>query len=482
MNNLTTNLNFSIAAILASAGCMTLSAKPATEQKPNVLMIIVDDYGRHDLSMTGSQLYQTPNIDQLATESTFFNNAYVAYPRSVPSRYSIMTGRHCARPQEKSRSDERHVESTDYSIAESFKEAGYATYICGKWHLNGRDGSTPADKGYDVVIGSGAAGATSSYFAPFNQNLKDGGHEKAIEGMDDAPEGTYLTDYMSEVTASYIKEQSADKPFFAICSYYAVHTPLEAKPEMVKEYRQKVKGLGLGDDPMMSEEAGDTKTQQDNPTYAAMIESTDSGIGLMIEALKEAGLYDNTIIVFISDHGGLSNRGNKRQVATTNLPLKAGKGHLYEGGIRVPFFVHLPSQQQGRMSDQVVSSLDIIPTLIYICELPVSKSAELDGLSLTPALHPSREKALAQRDLFWHKADERPTSTGDYVSSAIRSGDYKLIDFYKQNRIELYDLSTDEGERNNIAGEMPEITNELMKKLNTWRKDVNVIVKQQKNK
>ncbi len=482
MNRLITNLNLSAATILASSGCFTLAAKPAEEQKPNVLMIIVDDYGRHDLSMCGSQLYQTPNIDQLAGESTFFNNAYVAYPRSVPSRYSIMTGRHCARPQTTSRSDERHVEATDYSIAEGFKDAGYSTYICGKWHLNGRDGSTPADKGFDVVIGSGAAGATSSHFAPFNQKVKSGGHEKAIKGMDDAPEGTYLTDYMSEVTASYIREQSADQPFFAICSYYAVHTPLEAKEDMVKDYRKKIREMGLGEDPMMSEEAGDSKTQQDNPTYAAMVESTDSGIGMMIEALKETGLYDNTIIVFISDHGGLSNRGNTRQLATTNLPLKAGKGHLYEGGIRVPFFVHLPSQQKGRMSDQLASSLDIVPTLIDICDLPVGKNIELDGLSLSPALTPSREKKLEQRDLYWHKADERPTSTGDYVSSAIRSGDYKLLDFYKQNRIELYDLSKDEGERVNLAEQMPELTSELMKKLDDWRKDVKAIIKTPKKK
>ncbi len=480
MKELNYTLKLTAATLLATTSSVAALAKPATTQRPNVLMIIVDDYGYYDLSLTGSALYETPRIDELANSSTSFSNGYVAYPRSVPSRYSIMTGLHCARPQEKSRNDERHVESTNFSIAEPFKAAGYNTYICGKWHLNGRDGSTPADKGFDTVVGAGAAGATSTHFAPFNQKIKEGGKEKAIQGMDDAPEGTYLTDYMSEITASYIKNQSQDKPFFAICSYYAVHTPLEAKEEMVDKYRGKVKSLGLKEDPMKKEEAGDTKTQQDNPTYAAMIESTDSGVGLMIDALKEAGLYDNTIIVFVSDHGGLSNRGGKRQVATTNLPLKAGKGHLYEGGIRVPLFVRLPEQTKGRKSEQVASSLDIAPTLLDLCKLEASEGTQFDGVKLTPALNPKKEGSIESRDLYWHKADERPSSTGDYASSAIRSGKYKLLDFYKQGRVELYDLSQDEGEQRNIAKENPAVTAQLMAKIESWRKEIGAIIKKDK--
>ena len=225
---------------------------------------------------------------------------------------------------------------------------------------------------------------------------------------------------------------------------------------------------------MKKEEAGDCKTQQDHPVYAAMIESVDEGIGKMIEALKTTGQYDHTIIVLISDHGGLSNRGNKRELATTNAPLKAGKGHLYEGGLRVPMLVHLPGQKENKTCDLPVMSFDLLPTLADLCNAPVDGKAELDGMSLKPALTGKNPPALAARDLFWHKASQRPTSPGDYVSTAIRSDRYKLLDFYQQNRIELYDLQSDPGENHNLAIEQPEITRQLMQKLNDWRKEMNV--------
>lgn len=243
---------------------------------------------------------------------------------------------------------------------------------------------------------------------------------------------------------------------------------------MINRYETKIEKLGLREDPMKKEEAGDCKTQQDHPVYAAMIESVDEGIGKMIEALKTTGQYDHTIIVLISDHGGLSNRGNKRELATTNAPLKAGKGHLYEGGLRVPMLVHLPGQKENKTCDLPVMSFDLLPTLADLCNAPVDGKAELDGMSLKPALTGKNPPALAARDLFWHKASQRPTSTGDYVSTAIRSGRYKLLDFYQQNRIELYDLQSDPGENHNLAIEQPEITRQLMQKLNDWRKEMNV--------
>lgn len=187
--------------------------------------------------------------------------------------------------------------------------------------------------------------------------------------MEDAKPGEYLTDYMSRKTVDYLKSVStSNKPFFAVCSFYAVHTPIEAKKEVSERYRAKVRKLGLGEDPMKKEEAGVAKTQQDHPVYAAMIESVDEGIGHMIQTLKETGQYDNTIIVLISDHGGLSNRGNNnRELATTNLPFKAGKGHLYEGGLRVPLLIHLPGQKKEVKSDVPVVSYDLLPTLADLC-------------------------------------------------------------------------------------------------------------------
>lgn len=226
---------------------------------------------------------------------------------------------------------------------------------------------------------------------------------------------------------------------------------------------------------MKKEEAGVAKTQQDHPVYAAMIESVDDAVGDMITALKETGQYDNTVFVLISDHGGLSNRGMKpRELATTNSPLKAGKGHLYEGGIRVPLLIHTPGQESKQIKDQKVVSYDLLPTLADICGLEVSKDVELDGVSIKPLLDGKKQEQLDSRDLFWHKASERPNSTGDYVSTAVRAGNYKLIDFYLQNRVELYDLTNDPGENNNIAAKNPDKVKELMAKIETWRKNTGV--------
>lgn len=456
--------------------------KAADQTKPNVLMIIVDDWGPSDLSCTGSKFYETPNIDSLVTSSTSFNQAYVAYPRSVPSRYSIMTGLNCARPQNKdikgTEADERKVDKSSYAIAEPFQAAGYNTYFIGKWHLSTED-CLPQDKGFDINIGGGKAGATSSHFAPFNQNYKpdrptaEGG---MIENMDDAAPGEYLTDYMSRKVVSYL-ESEHKKPFFAMCSFYAVHTPIQAKKDIIAKYRAKKERLGLMEDKYVPEEAGERKAVQNNEVYAAMIESVDEGVGNMVRTLKRTGLYDNTIIVIISDHGGLSNRGagNKRELATCNDPYKAGKGHLYEGGIRVPFFVHVPGQTRKINSDIPVVSYDIFPTVTDLCDVPLKKDAKLDGLSLKPLVTNTKaDKTLKTRELFWHKAAERPTQTGDYVSSAVRKGNYKLIDFYRQNRVELYDVVKDPGEKNNLADAKPEVVKALMADVKQWRKELNV--------
>lgn len=461
-----------LAAIGAMVPAAGLQAKKQP-QKPNVLMLVVDDWGAHDVGYNGSRLYETANIDALAGESTVFSQGYVAYPRSVPSRYSLITGRHCARPQEGAKSDDRKVNQDSYCIAMPFKEAGYNTFIIGKWHLS--DGKTmPQDKGFDINIGAGRAGSTGTYWAPFN---KEGvsNPDKMIFGMEDAREGEYLTDYMGRKTVEYLKQEAKDdKPFFAVCSFYAVHTPLEAHKDMADRYRRKIEAMGLGKDPMVAQEAGDAKTQQDHPVYAAMIESVDNAVGDIIRTLKETGQYDNTVIVLISDHGGLSNRGNKRELATTNLPLKAGKGHLYEGGLRVPFLIHLPGQTKGSDCAVPAVSYDILPTLADICNAPVDPAAELDGTSLKPLLKGKKPENLLNRDLFWHKASQRPTSTGDYVGSAVRSGNWKLIDFYLQDRIELYDLSKDEGENHNLAGDRPEVVKEMMAKIESWRKEAGV--------
>lgn len=444
---------------------------------PNVILFVVDDWGANDMSFAGSKFYETPNVDALASTSNMFNNGYVCYPRSVPSRYSLITGRHCARPQEGSKNDERHVDESSYSIAEPFKEAGYETFIIGKWHLSTKT-SSPESKGFDINIGAGHAGAPASYFNPFNI-VKRNGHQAKdpILGMDDAEPGEYLTDYMGRKTVDYIK-QKHDKPFFAYCSFYAVHTPLEAKEEPTKRFKDKRNDLGLTQDTFIPEEAGVRKGEQNNAVYAAMIESVDQAIGSIIDALKESGQYENSIIVLISDHGGLSNRGTtNRELATTNAPLKAGKGHLYEGGIRVPYLIHLPNQKKQKKHSELAMSFDIFPTLADLCNVPLKADADIDGVSLGKLINSGKQSELKDRALFWHKAAERPNSTGDYVSSAMRKGKYKLIDFYHQDRLELYDLESDPSESNNLADQLPQITSQMHSELNEWKRSNNVIVK-----
>jgi len=476
--------NFAFAAFVCNTAFIPQFAeakntkKTELKQKSNVLIILVDDWGASDLSYKGSSFYETPNIDGLAGQSTMFNNAYVAYPRSVPSRYSLWTGMHCARPQNLDKSteaDERKINKNTYSIAEPFKVSGYNTFFIGKWHV-ATDDFMPQDKGFEINIGGGHAGATSSHFAPFNKNYKDNsrGEGGKIEDMDDAENGEYLTDYMTRKTVDYIKTKRT-KPFLSVVSFYAVHTPLQAKKELVAKYEKKKIALGLSSTNYIPEEAGERLAQQNNATYAAMIQSVDEGVGKMVDALKATGQYENTVIVLLSDHGGLSNRGsgNKREVATNNNPYKAGKGHLYEGGIRIPMFVHLPGQQKSNQSDILTAGYDLFPTVADLCQVSIPTNVKLDGVSLAPALN-GKEKKYAKRELYWHKSAERPASTGDYVSSAIRSGNYKLIDFYQQNRIELYDLSKDISETKNIANEKPEITQQLMDKINNWRNDLNV--------
>jgi arylsulfatase A-like enzyme len=452
-------------------------------RQPNVLFIVVDDWGAQDLSFAGSRFYETPNIDRLAGQSTSFSNAYVAYPRSVPSRYSLWTGMHCARPQglKGTEADERKIDKNTLAIAEPFKAAGYATFFIGKWHL-ATDDCLPQHKGFEINIGGGHAGATSSHFAPFNQNYKDNsrGEGGLIEGMDDAAPGEYLTDYMTRKTVEYIKTKR-DKPFLAVVSFYAVHTPIQAKKEMIAKYQAKKISLGLTEDRYIPEEAGERKAQQNNAVYAAMVESVDQGVGKLVDALKESGQYDNTLIVIVSDNGGLSNRGagNKRELATNNDPYKAGKGHLYEGGIKTPLLIHLPAQTNAGKSDVLTAGYDLFPTVAQLCDVKVDK--KLDGRSLAPVLN-GNSKVFAKRELYWHKSAERPASTGDYVSTAIRMGNYKLIDFYEQDRIELYDLSKDVSESTNIAAKKPKITRRMLAKVQNWRNEMNVNMPKKNNK
>lgn len=455
-------------ALLVIVGTQALWAE---DSHPNVLFILVDDFGPRDLSCYGSEVYDTPNMDRLAATGARFTQAYVAYPRCVPSRFAILTGKHPAEYQ-KDR-DSVHIEpDRDVTIGQAFQDAGYNTFYCGKWHL-GEGHSTPDNVGFDVTVAAGAAGAARSHFAPYNVSRQKGHGEKhGIEGLDDAPEGEYLTDRLTAETIDFIKA-NRDQPFFAMLAHYAVHTPIEAKPHLTKRYQEKIDGFNFPDEQYEPESASENLLYQSNATYAAMIQSVDNGVGRLLNLLDRLELADNTIVVLASDHGGLSARGGKRQVATSNRPFRAGKGHLYEGGLRIPLIVRWPARiAAARTIDNPVITMDLFPTLLELSGQELRPDAHRDGVSFAGLLLDSEATTDAERTFVWHNPAPRPSSTGDQFSSAIRQGKWKLVEFPTLNRVELYDLDKDREEKTDLAEQAPDRRDRLLSQLRDWKNSV----------
>lgn len=472
-------LLFCIAATLALSSVCLDQQVMAQAKKPNVLFILVDDYGWRDIHNYGSDFYETPNMDKLIGESLKFTQAYATYPRCTPSRFSIMTGSHTARisggrGKEMVGKPDFHVSAPNISIGQAMKNAGYNTFFIGKWHL-GLDQYAPGKLGFDYNIASGNAGATSSHFAPYNMapNGKASVRTILIPDLDDAPKGENLEDRLTEETIKRLKtDAKKDKPFFGILAHYAVHKPLQGKPEYVKYFQEKLKKnpppAGPDYEP---ESAGENKLKQDDAVYAAMIKNLDDNIGKIIKTLDDLGISKNTIIVVTSDHGGLSSRGNKRGLATSNRPLRAGKGNLYEGGIRVPLFIKWPGViKGGTQTSSIVQGIDNFPTIVDMAGGKIPQAQWLDGKSYIDVI--KEGKSHTDRTVFWHNPDPSPTNTADIYSSAVRSGDYKLMDLFADGKKELYNLKDDIGERRDIAAQHPDIVNKLYTELETWRKKI----------
>ncbi|NIK91589.1 sulfatase [Mangrovimonas sp. CR14] len=461
-----------IGLVLNSCNSTTTVAEEETQvldKKPNILIIHVDDLGFHDLSCNGSQIYQTPNIDKLASESVVLNNAYANYPRCVPSRYAMMTGDYPIQngdvPDDGFKMD--HVPENK-NFVKNIKKAGYQTAYFGKWHLG--DEMSLKEFGYEFSFAAGHAGSPISFLYPFNQQKWGNGKSKKtpIPDVDEvSKDGDYLMDVMTENVMSYIKTRDKNKPFMAMFSFYAVHQPLEAKEKDIERNQEEIRNFDFGNQPeYIKEGTGRTKMRQDHPKYAAMVETMDENVGKLLQLLKDLQIEDNTIVVFSSDHGGLSNDGTKeRDLATTNFPLRAGKGWLYEGGIKVPLFVKWKGQFNPKTDEEsLVVLMDVFPTLL---DITTKKSLETEGKSFLPILH-NKEK-WSNRTVFWHSSKARPVNTGDTKSSAIRKGDYKLINWYVEGRTELYNISKDPSESHNLSGEMPELANSLLTELNNWK-------------
>ncbi|HEY3787410.1 MAG TPA: sulfatase, partial [Urbifossiella sp.] len=363
-------------------------------RKPNIVLIVADDLGGRDLGCYGSTFHKTPNLDKLAKEGARFTDFYAACPVCSPTRASILTGRHPQRmnltdwlPGRPDRPDQKlnrpvinqQLPLEETTIAEALKSAGYATGIIGKWHLGGA-GFEPTKQGFDVNIAGDATGTARGYFAPFKNKLG------AMPGLEDAPDGEYLTDRLAAEAERFIASHR-DKPFFLYLPHYAPHTPLTAKKEILAKYKgSPVHGV------------------QSHPVYAAMLESLDEAVGRVVRALDAAKLTDNTIVIFTSDNGGLATLEGMPFAPTINSPLREGKGYLYEGGIRVPLIVKWPgSVKPGGTISELACSIDFFPTFLQLAspdhKVGESVALPIDGISLLPAL--SGEK-LPERSLYWH--------------------------------------------------------------------------------
>jgi len=440
-------------------------------EKPNIVFILIDDLGVMDTELMADAFYETPNILRLAERGMTFTNGYCAHPRCVPSRYAIQTGRFPCRDGMNIQGAEKTM-TKHATIGEAFLEEGYATFFAGKWHLGKEESAWPHHRGYEINKGGCHAGAPGSYFFPFHVARKgkaDHGAADGLYGLEEGTEGEHLTDRLTTETEDFVRNhvsKSPDQPFFAFLSHYAVHTPIEGKPEEVMHFAAKAEELSGAGEPEMIEADGMTKTRRDNPDYASMVKTMDDSVGAILDLLDELKLADNTIVALTSDHGGLSNRGSKsnREVATSNLPYRAGKGHIYEGGLRVPFLVAYPPMvKSGSATEDVAVGTDLFPTLLDMCQLELRPKDHADGISLVPAL--KEERLERRRPLFWHGPLPRPTQTGDMAASVIRDGNLKLVKRYFPESLELYDLESDPYEETNLASSQPDEAAKLQERL-----------------
>jgi arylsulfatase A-like enzyme len=461
-------------------------------KKTNILFILIDDLGWRDIGCAGSNFYQTPHIDRLSAEGMRFTDAYASCPVCSPTRASVMTGQYPAtvgitdwidwggrlHPLRGRVIDVpylKRLKPTDYSLPRVLKEAGYQTWHVGKWHLGG-EGSLPENHGFEVNIGGCHAGSPGAggYFSPWSIPV--------LQDVD-VPPGTYLTDYLTDCAVKLIQERDADRPFFLNLWPYAVHIPIQAKPDKVAYYKSKARLVGLDrqetfrDGEFFPCEPNRTerirrRLLQSDPTYAAMIENLDENLGRVLQAIDDAGESENTLVIFTSDNGGLATSEGS---PTCNAPLAEGKGWMYEGGVRVPLIVKWPDRiRSGSICRESVTTPDFYPTLLEVAGSATLPGHELDGVSLTPLL--TQTGRLGRKAIFWHYPHYG--NQGGTPGSSMRMGDYKLIEFFEDGRLELYDLKADPGETRNLAVDQPRRVEEMRDLLAEWRRSVEARIPQ----
>lgn len=445
--------------------------------KPNFLFILADDLGWTDLGYTGSKFHETPNIDKLASQGMIFTDAYAACPVCSPSRAAILSGKYPARlnltdyiPGNRSYGPHKDQQMTcdpfklqmdleEYTIAEAMKDAGYVTFFAGKWHVCEDEKYYPTSQGFDINKGGNNTGhPASGYFSPYNNPQ-----------LPDGTDGEYLTDRLTDEVISFI-EKNKDTTFFAYLSFYTVHLPMQGKPDKVEKYQVKLSSMNYEGEEFTQHGITYVKHHQNMPHFAAMVESMDENIGRLLNSLKKAGIEDNTVVIFTSDNGGMATSNITNNIPTSNDPLRAGKGYLYEGGIREPMIIKWPNKIKGGSAiDTPVTGTDFYPTILDLAGLDLNPGQHMDGLSLEPLIFDNK---LDIRPIYWH-FPHYSGGLGGRPSGAVRLGDYKLIEFYEDMHIELYNVHEDLSEKNDLTAEMPDKANELKELLHKWRIDVN---------
>ncbi len=466
-------------SVIKRALSIALIVVPATlslaAEQPNIVFILVDDLGKHDLSCEGSTFYETPHIDRIATQAMRFANGYSACQVCSPSRAAIQTGKTPARvkitdyispnganqPEQWSRNTKLLPASfsiqlalEEQTIAEALKPLGYHTFFTGKWHLGG-EGFLPTDQGYDINIGGHEYGTPpGGFFAPHKN-----------KAMADGPACEHLPLRLGRETAQYIhSRKNANTPFFAMLSFYSVHAPLQTTQALWSKYQKKAELMDLVQERQrfVFDRTQEVRQVQDNPIYAGMMEAMDSAVGLVLQALEDSGQADNTVVIFTSDNGGVSSGDG---YATSALPLRGGKGRQWEGGIRQPFYIKVPGKTNGATVDTFASGIDFFPTILEFAG--ATPSPHLDGRSLLPVL---MGENLPHRSLFWHYPHYG--NQGGEPSAIIREGEWKLIHYFEDERDELYNLADDLGEQTDVSQVQPERVQALHTKLFEWLKEV----------
>jgi arylsulfatase A-like enzyme len=444
------------------------AAEPAA--RPNVVLILADDLGWADLGCYGADLHETPHLDQLARESMRFPQAYSPAPVCTPTRAAIMTGNAPARLgitiwsegslagprnrrllQGESSHDLPHTRTT---LARHLQDQGYLTALVGKWHLGDAD-HYPQTHGFDINIGGTHWGAPTTFFFPYSGAGRFGEQFRYVPHLEFGKQGEYLTDRLTDEALAVI-DHAGQRPFFLYLAHHAPHTPIEAKPADVEHFQRKLR-------PGM---------RHQNPVYAAMLKTLDESVGRVTARLRERGLEKNTIVIFTSDNGGyigIDRRSGQKTPCTNNSPLRSGKGSLYEGGIRVPLIVRWPGVTSAdAVCDQPVILTDLFHTLAASVGVKVAHDTAPDGLDLSPVLKVPSVR-LDRNALYFHYPHYYETTT---PVSAIRAGDWKLLEYFEDNRVELYNLRDDTSEQTDLSASHPDRATELRTSLHAWREEV----------